>query len=98
MARELPEATAGPGTLRSAVALLALGLLALGAALVGEPFSLRVMGWLLAVGGILRGASALVRSDDRHRVRAAEALSGAVYLAIGAMLAWVSPARAIPST
>ena len=86
------------GSLRAAVALLALGLLALGAALVSEPFSLRVMGWLLAVGGILRGASALVRSGDRHRVRAAEALSGAVYLAVGAMLASVTPARAIPST
>jgi uncharacterized membrane protein HdeD (DUF308 family) len=99
MARELHEPVARDrGSLRTAIALLALGLLALGAALVSEPFSLRVMGWLLAVGGILRGASALARFGDRHRVRAAEALSGAVYLAVGAMLAMVSPARPVSST
>lgn len=88
---------ANGGSLRTAVALVTLGVLAIGAALVGAPFSVRVMGWLLATGGVLRGASALSRTGERHRVRAAEALSGAVYLAVGAMLAWVSPARPAPS-
>jgi uncharacterized membrane protein HdeD (DUF308 family) len=99
MTRELTRSSAEvSGSLRTAIALLTLGAFALGAALVSEPFSVRVMGWLLAIGGILRGASALARVGDRHRVRAAEAITGAVYLAVGAMLSWGSPARAMPST